>query len=115
MRLHLAGFFWEDCSLSNTLFRRDAGALAAYLVDAETGELRATLSNGQRAHDLEIAEKNLAGELLDLAGVARPCCRAAIPLETAESRALREALGRADARGGIGDDERWRIDERLRG
>ena len=39
VRLHLGGFFWGDCSLSNTLFRRDAGALAAYLVDAETGEL----------------------------------------------------------------------------
>src|SRR5690606_17496154 len=33
-RLHLAGFFWGDVSLSNTLFRRDAGAFAAYLVDA---------------------------------------------------------------------------------
>ena len=40
VRLHLAGFAWKDCSLSNTLFRRDAGALAAYLVDAETGEMR---------------------------------------------------------------------------
>jgi hypothetical protein len=39
VRLHLLGFFWGDCSLSNTLFRRDAGALSAYLVDAETGEL----------------------------------------------------------------------------
>ena len=26
VRLHLAGFFWGDCSLSNTLFRLDAGA-----------------------------------------------------------------------------------------
>ena len=38
VRLHLAGFFWGDCSLSNTLFRRDAGSFAAYLVDAETTE-----------------------------------------------------------------------------
>ena len=30
VRLHLAGFFWGDCSLSNTLFRRDAGSLVAY-------------------------------------------------------------------------------------
>ena len=58
------GFFWGDCSLSNALFRRDAGALSAYLVDAETGELHEQLSDGQRAHDLEIAEENLAGELL---------------------------------------------------
>ena len=48
VRLHLAGFFWGDCSLSNTLFRRDAGALAAYLVDAETGELHPRLTDGQR-------------------------------------------------------------------
>ena len=34
-------------SLSNTLFRRDAGEFAAYLVDAETGELHASLSDGQ--------------------------------------------------------------------
>ena len=39
VRLHLVGFWWGDVSLSNTLFRRDAGAFAAYLVDAETGEL----------------------------------------------------------------------------
>ena len=41
-RLHLAGFVWGDCSLSNTLFRLDAGALAAHLVDAETSELHDT-------------------------------------------------------------------------
>jgi hypothetical protein len=38
VQLHLAGFFWGDCSLSNTLFRLDAGRLVAYLVDAETSE-----------------------------------------------------------------------------
>ncbi|MGH3131047.1 MAG: lipopolysaccharide kinase InaA family protein, partial [Gaiellaceae bacterium] len=64
VRLHLTGFFWGDCSLSNTLFRRDAGALSAYLVDAETGELHPTLTDGQRQHDLAIAEENLMGELL---------------------------------------------------
>jgi Domain of unknown function (DUF4032)/Lipopolysaccharide kinase (Kdo/WaaP) family len=66
VRLHLVGFFWGDCSLSNTLFRRDAGAFAAYLVDAETGELQPKLSNGQRNHDLANAEINIAGELMDL-------------------------------------------------
>jgi len=65
-RLHLAGFFWGDVSLSNTLFRRDAGAFAAYLVDAETGQFFPRLTDGQRAHDLEIARVNIAGELLDL-------------------------------------------------
>src|ERR1700753_178703 len=66
VRLHLAGFYWGDCSLSNTLFRRDAGALAAYLVDAETGELHDTLADGQRTYDLTIATENIAGELFDL-------------------------------------------------
>ena len=55
VRLHIVGFFWGDVSLSNTLFRRDAGAFAAYLVDAETGQLYdGGLSNGQRENDLEI-------------------------------------------------------------
>jgi Domain of unknown function (DUF4032)/Lipopolysaccharide kinase (Kdo/WaaP) family len=66
VRLHLTGFFWGDCSLSNALFRRDAGELAAYLVDAETGELQPRLSDGQRAYDLQIAEENVFGELLDV-------------------------------------------------
>ena len=66
VRLHLSGFFWGDVSLSNVLFRRSAGEFAAYLVDAETGELHETLSPGQRAHDLEVALTNIYGELLDL-------------------------------------------------
>src|SRR5262249_60152691 len=66
VRIHVAGFFWGDCSLSNTLFRRDAGALAAYVVDAETGEVHPQLSPGQRAYDLEIATENIAGELFRL-------------------------------------------------
>jgi hypothetical protein len=67
VRLHLVGFFWGDVSLSNTLFRRDAGKFAAYLVDAETGQLYdGRLSNGQRENDLEIARVNIAGELMDL-------------------------------------------------
>src|SRR3954464_3197524 len=66
VRLHLSGFFWGDVSLSNVLFRRSAGEFAAYLVDAETGELHDTLSHGQRGHDLEVALTNIYGELLDL-------------------------------------------------
>ncbi|MGX7669505.1 DUF4032 domain-containing protein [Plantactinospora sp. DSM 117369] len=74
VRMHLTGFFWGDCSLSNTLFRRDAGAFAAYLVDAETGALHPRLSNGQRDEDLEIARVNIFGEALDLeaAGLLHP-------------------------------------------
>jgi hypothetical protein len=65
-RLHITGFFWGDCSLSNTLFRRDAGAFAAYLVDAETGELHPMLSEGQRLYDIDVAHTNIFGEMLDL-------------------------------------------------
>jgi len=74
VRLHLLGFWWGDCSLSNTLFRRDAEGFAAYLVDAETGEFQKSLSDGQREHDLEIAHFNVAAELEDLAlsGVLYP-------------------------------------------
>lgn len=67
VRLHLLGFWWGDCSLSNTLFRRDASEYSAYLVDAETGEFQQRLSDGQREHDLEIAHFNVAAELDDLA------------------------------------------------
>lgn len=74
VRLHLLGFWWGDCSLSNTLFRRDAEGFAAYLVDAETGEFQKSLSDGQREHDLEIAHFNVAAELedLQLSGVLYP-------------------------------------------
>jgi hypothetical protein len=67
VRLHLLGFWWGDCSLSNTLFRRDADGFAAYLVDAETGEFQKSLSDGQREHDLDIVHFNVAAELEDLA------------------------------------------------
>ena len=66
VRLHVEGFWWGDCSLSNTLFRRSAGEFAAYLVDAETGELHDRLSDGQRGHDLDLVTTNVYGELLDL-------------------------------------------------
>ncbi|MDR6200819.1 hypothetical protein QE374_002728 [Microbacterium sp. SORGH_AS428] len=72
VRLHNVGFFWGDVSLSNTLFRRDAGAFAAYLVDAETGELHeGGLTRGQREHDLDVARTNIAGEIMDLAAGGR--------------------------------------------
>ena len=84
VRLHLLGFWWGDCSLSNTLFRRDADGFAAYLVDAETGEFQKSLSNGQREHDLDLARFNVAAELEDLklAGVLFP---AMDPIRASES------------------------------
>jgi len=66
VRLHLADFFWGDVSLSNVLFRRSAGGFAAYLVDAETGELRPSLSKTMREYDVTIATENVFAELLDL-------------------------------------------------
>jgi hypothetical protein len=113
-RVHLRGFFWGDCSLSNTLFRRDAGALSAYLVDAETGELHGRLSDGQRAYDMEIARTNVFGELLDVdAEVGLP--RGLDPEATADEivaryEALWSELTREEA---FGPDERFRLDDRL--
>jgi Domain of unknown function (DUF4032)/Lipopolysaccharide kinase (Kdo/WaaP) family len=66
VRLHLADFYWGDVSLSNVLFRRSAGGFAAYLVDAETGELRPELSRGMREYDVTVGCENVFGELLDL-------------------------------------------------
>ncbi|MEX1124749.1 MAG: DUF4032 domain-containing protein [Acidimicrobiia bacterium] len=65
--LHLAGCFWGDCSLSNVLYRYDAGAIEAIMIDAETSELHPGLSEGQRLQDLEIMKENLAGEMADIA------------------------------------------------
>jgi hypothetical protein len=65
--LHLAGVYWGDCSLANTLFRRSGDKIQAYLVDAETSEIHARLSNGQRAADLEVLVENVAFGLADLA------------------------------------------------
>ena len=120
VRLHLAGFFWGDCSLSNTLFRRDAGSLAAYLVDAETGELHPSLSDGQRVYDLSIAEENFAGELLDVMAMLAeqgdtPSTSIGDPLEVAsELRPRYESLWSEMTRDEvIGPNERYRIDERL--
>jgi hypothetical protein len=61
VRLHLSGFFWGDCSLSNALFRYDAGTLEAYLVDTETSEQHPELTAGQRHYDLELAVERVYG------------------------------------------------------
>jgi hypothetical protein len=114
VRLHLVGFAWKDCSLSNTLFRRDAGALAAYLVDAETGEMHAALSDGQRAQDLDIASVNIAGELFDLeaAGLLAENVEATDVADSVISRyeALWTELTRTEY---VDPSEWWRIEQRL--
>ncbi|MCH4209506.1 DUF4032 domain-containing protein [Bifidobacterium sp.] len=66
VRLHLAGFYWGDVSLSNVLFLRDADEFTAFLVDAETGDLHAVLTDGQREYDMDLARTNIIGELMDL-------------------------------------------------
>ena len=114
IKLHLAGMFWGDCSLSNTLFRRSAGEFAAYLVDAETGELHPSLSNGQRAHDLDIALSNVFAEILDLQAGG---------MMTADIDAHEVAMSVPDRYDGLwseltstenfGIDEMWRIEQRI--
>jgi tRNA A-37 threonylcarbamoyl transferase component Bud32 len=115
-RLHLAGFMWGDCSLSNTLFRLDAGALAAYLVDAETAELHDRLTPGQREYDLELAHERIAGELLDLEAGGY-LAEGMDPLEVAEDFVRRyHNLWRelTDEQVMRRDEQRYRIAERIR-
>ncbi len=115
VRLHLAGFYWGDCSLSNTLFRRDAGALSAYIIDVETGEHHPELSRGQRALDLHIATENVFGDLLDLqlggllAQDIDPL-QTALAIETSYDRLWLELTGVDE----FNADETFRVDQRLR-
>lgn len=116
VRVHNIGFFWGDVSLSNTLFRRDAGAFAAYLVDAETGQFFDDgLSEGSREHDLEIARVNIAGELMDLAAGSR-LDDAIDPVAISERivdkyRQLWHELHGTER---FSAKERWRIAERIK-
>jgi uncharacterized protein DUF4032/lipopolysaccharide kinase (Kdo/WaaP) family protein len=115
VRLHMAGFFWGDCSLSNTLFRRDAGGFVAYLVDAETGELHTQLSEGQRLHDLDVARTNLIGELMDLeaGGLLDPNLD---PFEVGETIVYRYLLLWAELTEPevFDDQQHYRIEQRVR-
>jgi len=114
VRLHLADFYWGDVSLSNVLFRRSAGGFAAYLVDAETGELQPTLSRNMREHDVTVATENVFAELLDL--------QASESLDdTLEAHAIIEMLDQRyhalwDELTGeeeFGATEMWRIEQRI--
>ena len=114
-RLHLSGFFWGDCSLSNTLFRHDAGTLEAYLVDAETGEKHPSLTDGQRNLDLELAWERVGGELFDLqAGEMLP--PEVDPMQVADEMLVRyEGLWDELTREEVlqPEDQRYRIADRL--
>lgn len=114
-RLHLGGFFWGDCSLGNVLFRRDVGALAAYVVDTETGEVHDTLTDGQRQIDLDLAAENIAGGLFELEAIGR-LGAGVDPVELTEQllrryRSLWDELTRVDE---LDPTELWRVNERLR-
>jgi len=114
-RLHLSGFLWGDVSLSNTLFRRDAGAFAAYLVDAETSELHDRLTNGQREHDLTIARTNLYGEFSDLeaGGLLDMALDPLVLVETIEGR-YRELWDELTGVEEFNTGEMHRIESRVR-
>jgi Domain of unknown function (DUF4032)/Lipopolysaccharide kinase (Kdo/WaaP) family len=115
VRLHLAGVFWGDCSLSNTLFRPDAGAMAAYLVDAETTERHPSLTDGQRLYDVDLATERVGAELLDLqAGGLLP--GDIDPIELAAGlRPMYEALWDELTREEFlpPEEQTWRVAERL--
>lgn len=115
VRLHLAKVFWGDCSLSNILFRRDAGAMMAYLVDAETSERSSTLSDAMRDHDLTIAQENVIGGLLDLQASGR-VPSGVDPYQIADDlreryETLWDELTRPEE---FGYEERWQIERRVR-
>ncbi len=83
--LHRAGVYWGDCSLANTLFRRDGDKIQAFLVDAETSEIHPSLSDGQRTYDLDILVENVAFGLADLGAMQGREGAAEDAVEAAES------------------------------
>jgi hypothetical protein len=119
VQLHLFGAYWGDCSLSNTLFRRDAGSLQAYLVDAETAEIHTDyIPPVERHHELEIMDENITGELLDLqAADMLPSLEPSISLEDTGAyirlryQRLWEEITREEF---INPGEHYRIQERIR-
>jgi hypothetical protein len=114
VRLHLEGFYWGDVSLSNTLFRRDAGAFAAYLVDVETGTLHEKLTDGQRAYDLDLARTNIIGELFDLQA-GEMFDEDADPIEVGDQLLARyqELWSALTERESFSAAERWRVSARI--
>jgi len=118
VELHRAGVYWGDCSLANTLFRRDGNLVQAYLVDAETAELHPSLSDGQRAYDLDVLVENVAFGLADLAAMHDRPDLLDDAFEAAESvrdrylRLWEELAAAIDVL--AGQDERFEIAARVR-
>ena len=114
VRLHLVGFYWGDVSLSNTLFRRDAETFAAYLVDAETGDLHDSLTDGQRGYDLEVARVNIIGELMDLqAGEFLEDEVDAVAIGDALAERYQELWGALTEAESFRAGDRWRVQARI--
>jgi hypothetical protein len=114
VELHLAGCFWGDCSLSNLLYRFDAGAIEAVMIDAETSSIYHTVSEGQRRHDLEIMRENLAGEMADLAAAEdADLSRADLDLGEDVAHRYHALWAELDEELVITRDEGYRIRERL--
>ena len=113
-RLHVVGFFWGDVSLSNTLFRRDAGSFAAYLVDAETGEIRDNLSASMREYDVSVGCENVFAELLDLQASEsldhEVQAHEIVQMLEERYRALWDELTAAEE---FSADEMWRLEQRV--
>jgi hypothetical protein len=115
VRLHLAGFYWGDVSLSNVLFRRSAGEFAAYLVDAETGEVHPQLSDRMREYDVEVGCENVFAELLDVQEAQPELAGEVDPFAVIERIKDRyESLWHElTAEEEFGADEMWRIEQRV--
>jgi hypothetical protein len=113
VRLHLAGFYWGDVSLSNALFRRSAGEYAAYLVDAETGDLHDSVSHALRTHDVETGCDNVYAELLDLQ--AGGLGDQVDPLALVDRLSSRYATLWSEllAPEQFGPEEMWRVEQRI--
>ena len=119
VQLHLGGLYWGDCSLSNTLFRRDAGTLRAYLVDAETTEVTPSrVSPALRFQEMQIMQDNITRELVELrVNGLLPTIEPGVPtVDTGAYIRLRyqslwEEVTREDV---IAPEEEYRIQERVR-
>jgi hypothetical protein len=114
VQLHLSGVYWGDCSLFNTLFLRDAGALQAFLVDAETAVLYERIEDVTREQDLFILEENIVGALCDLQAMTQRPTPSAEALCQDLRRRYRELWALASQTELFKKDERYRIDERVR-
>ncbi|MGD9694439.1 MAG: DUF4032 domain-containing protein [Thermoleophilia bacterium] len=113
-RLHLEGFYWGDFSLSNALFRRDAGAFGAYLVDAETAERQPSLGDGLRTGDVDVAVENITGGLLDLQAAGRiDEGLDAIALAASFGERYRALWRELTSEDEVGADEQWRVARRM--